>query len=126
MKRLTDNQAARAAAWLQNTLSLQDWNIELFLSEEPPEWVSRDGVEGCCDVAHQDKYARLWVHPKPQPSVYLGDVDPLHTLCHEFLHVLAVDVGWENTYETTTRDGEQCHNRMGAVLVAAYRAGVKI
>ena len=129
MKRLTEKQATRAALWLHDALGLQDWDIQLTLTDDQPDWADHptEGIlRGCTEIAIQDKYAVIWVHPNPPVDPHVINRDAIHTLCHEYLHILAVDADWHDIMETTTRSMEQAVNRLATVFAAAYQARVKV
>ena len=67
--------------WCRRELGLREWEIELYVSREPPEWV-RGGEEtvGATDDDLLHRVARIWIRK--------GKRDEMEsTLVHEMLHV---------------------------------------
>jgi len=90
---LTQKQAAGIVAWFRETaMGMQDWAIELYLTDKPPEWADSPGADdmGQSDSEPQQKRARVWVSPARCDEQ--GD-DPRSVLLHELMHVVFVDVG---------------------------------
>ena len=72
--------------WCRRELGLREWEIELYVSKEPPEWV-RDRDETTIGATHDDllhRVARIWIRK--------GKRDDMEsTLVHEMLHVAFIE-----------------------------------
>ena len=126
MKNLTQKQADRAIEWFKNALKMQDWSIEVFVGGEPPKWVDLEGKPrvdwlGICNESRTFKDARVWVNTKRHKDAE-DSYDPMSTLFHEAMHVVASDVGLD---KDETPEVEAVWNCLGDVLAKAFKAGVK-
>ena len=129
MKRLTEKQALRAIAWLETALNMEDWgDIQIWIDKEAPPWAACVAASsmGACKVSSSGKKAFIWVDPLPDPSVFSGEEDAMLTLFHEYLHIFVSDGGWEDGIDLGRRAQEVSVDRLALVLLAAYRAKVKV
>ena len=113
-------EAAMIILWFKENMGLEDWTVELDLSDIPPAWVLGD--EGHLGESWPDcetKRALIWVCPS---RILAKKQDPRDTLLHELSHVMFSDIGIES-------GGRSCEGndnvhfvvfRLGAVLLKAY------
>ena len=118
-----------AGKWLAHLLQMEDWDIRLCLSDEPPPWVLGNAApladyRGNSIISDQTKGAVLWVR-STQEDGFFRDGDPLVTLFHEYLHVFVADAGWSDPRKPEPRASEQAVVRLAVILAAAYRAKLK-
>ena len=121
--KLTKPQAARAWQWFAGQLGIVDWEVTLFLQNEPPAWAApaADSTTlGMTQTNPMYKVADVWVCPSKH-----DDEDPISTLFHEGMHVVAADVAIETGERGPTGQTEHVWNKLGDVLAKAYRKGVR-
>ncbi|MCK4625070.1 MAG: hypothetical protein KAV00_07155 [Phycisphaerae bacterium] len=123
IKALTKAEARKATQWAQRRLGITDWKIELVVTDKPPAWAEKasedldlDEYLGLAATAVHSKSAKIWVKPMWE------DHDPLETLFHEVMHVVAGDVG---ITEHNSPHVEYLWDRLGEIMSMAYRARVK-
>jgi len=121
-RKFTEAQAHKAWEWFVRQMRIQDWQVQLFVQDDPPEWAIDSCTSRTAGLEQSEprfKTAMIWVCPSNP------DADPLEVLFHEGLHVCAKDTGVENTQEEPPDRIEFLWHRLGALMAKAYRAGVK-
>ena len=116
MANLTQKQAAGIVKWFRGTaLGMDDWAVELYLTDKPPEWADSPSAAdmGQADADPQQKRARVWV--SPARCAEQGH-DPRGVLMHELTHVAFADAGVDD-------EPDRVHFlvwRLGEVLLKAW------
>ena len=117
--RLTPKQAQRALDWFIKVAGIADWTITVNMDKHPPSDMGEGGDSlGKCATARPYKAATIWLN-LPEHG---NDYDPIGTLFHEGMHVVAADLEYA---DCLTGEAEFLWNKLGDILAKAYRAGVK-
>lgn len=108
--------AKEAFAWWKRAMRMQDWDVQLFIQDDPPEWVGDTGelIIGQAKAWGAWKIAKVWVSVARSQ-----EHGPLHTLFHELLHVQEYDVGLP---QPTTGAVEFFWSQLAFQLRNAYQA----
>ena len=95
----------RAAAFAQRALRLEDWQLDVEVSDRPPRWCAsrKDFTKhtiGLSEAWIDHKVARIWVSPArtraQNQARFSGEsVSTVQVLFHEIAHVLFDDCGWK-------------------------------
>lgn len=121
---LTQAEARKAVAWAKKALSIVDWYIQVHLDAEPLDWTSeecRSGISsGCVRIHVQGKYANIWISNSRSER---DSLDPIETLFHEIMHVVAEDVGLGSKQDTL--HVEHLWDKLSEIMAATYRAHIK-
>jgi len=124
---LTAAEARKAIRWFKRRMGLQDWRIEVELSDSVPEWCAEthnSSYVGHASVRVAFKHANVWVTPNGCATIEPGlePAEPLEVLFHELIHLQCRDVGLA---DDSTPHVEYMLDRVAAVLAWAYRRGMK-
>ena len=118
-ERFSQAKAAKALKWAQKLLQLSDWDIELEIQDEPPEWLNDvevdEGTSGMTWPQPDECTAQMWVSPERCRN---NDVTPLEAIYHECGHLLLTNAGLHPRDHNV--HWERVCNRVAAVLVEAY------
>lgn len=87
----TEEMLEHASAWFLQALGLQDWEVSLDTTTEPPAWYSGAPTSNVGGVRHRTSYkqADVWVPIRRHNT----EREALETLFHELLHINAEDCG---------------------------------
>ncbi len=117
---LTQKQAEKAMAWFLVHMGMEDWMVGLQVGGLRPDWVEDEpeNLYGQTCRRRTLKRSEIWVNP----ATHKAGEDPLGTLFHEGLHLVASDIGYDGD---TTPAAEFTWNKLGDLLAKAYRKGVR-
>jgi len=115
---MTHKQAERAWKWFAEAMGVADWQVELFIQDAKPKWVTDAEAWGYINTTRTTKKAEICVNPCVHPD---GE-DLIATLFHEGMHLAAEDVGIVNHTDDSV---EYVWNRLSDLMARAYRAKVK-
>jgi len=82
------SQMISALKWVQNTLNLRDWEINLNYGEEEPNWIdpNRKFYGGIINLTYVGSfYAEIWISPEECKNNFSH---PISVLFHEIIHLL--------------------------------------
>ena len=119
--KLTLAQAQKAMTWFCNALGICDWDFELEVGSERPNWVQGmpDNAYGWVHPFRSYKSCKIWINL----PMHKDGSDPIGTLFHEGMHVVASDL---DMVDDEKGPAEYTWTRLGDILAKTYRAGVKV
>ena len=121
LAKFNEAEGARIIAWYQDAMGLQDWTVDLYVQDEPPDWCTEESRDpdcvGVCGPDALEKTTSIWVCPARHEG---RRREPGETLMHELFHAQMADVGMKDDCETPFHF---VINRVGRVLYLAYLAG---
>ena len=111
--------------WFRDKMGLEDWNIEVTVSKEKPNWIEKVGrrTVGLAVPTSRQKIARIWFSLE---RCVEGGRDPLEVLFHELLHVWANDIGFEKESKKEKDRSAFGWNRLAACLARLYEFETKV
>ena len=113
---MTKSECHRAIKWFQERFKIQDWEVELHLLQNQPDWAEASQYEiGVCEPTLLQKKARIWVSNKKAEEF---DEDVLEVLFHELVHMICCDI--EITNDTGDRQ-EMFWNQIATLAALQYR-----
>lgn len=119
LKPITLNQAKKALEWVVIVLGVEDWHLRILVQDESPPWAPK--VAGCGATTWDRPYKKATIWVSNEESIKDGH-DPFSTLFHEFMHVVAGDLDWDDQAKDPV---EFLWNRLGDFFARAYRAGTR-
>lgn len=91
-------EVAKIVGECRERLKLQDWTVQLEVSDEPSVWYDTEdeGESAAITIDRTIKHVQLWISPARTASQ--GDTLRC-SVYHEMLHIMLHDVGITNSQE---------------------------